>query len=211
MERKPGLLDYDGPIVRISQGILRLILLNLLFLVTCLPVVTLGAALLARSAVFLERCRDGGWKGHAAQNYFRAFRRCWKQGIILSGVLLPAGGILYLDFGWLGADTGTAPGILLGMLAVVTLLLAMFLEYYAAVLSVNPISMAQGVRTSLELLLANWWRALLAAAGKGGILLLLLSVPAVFLAALPLMLLIGHALAGYLTAALLGPTLRQTE
>ncbi len=207
MERKPGILDYDGPVMRISQEILRLIFLNLLFLITSLPVVTLGTALLARNGIFLQRCRDGSWRGHILQNYFSTFRNCWKQGSVLSGVLLLSGGILYLDFSWLAADAGTVSGLLLGMLAVVTLLLMMFLEYLLAVVSVKQIPLRQGGKEALRLLVVNWWRALLVAAGKGGVLLLFLYLPTFFIAALPVMLLIGISVTAYLTAALLGPTL----
>lgn len=207
MERKPGFLDYDGPVMRISREILRLILLNMLFLLTSLPAVTLGAAMLARSSVFLQRCREGDWQGHIVSRYFRAFRSCLKQGIVLSLLLLLGAGVLYLDFSWLMADAGMAPGILLGMLAVVTLVLMMLLEYLIAVLSTGRFSMGLGVKAAVRLLILNWWRALLVAAGKGGILLLFLSLPKAFIAALPAILLLGFSLTAYLTAALLGPTM----
>ncbi len=72
------------PDSKLMQGLSRLYdlaLLNCVFLLTCLPVVTIGAASAALYAVCLSM--DTQWEQGILRTYFRAFRANFRQGTVL--------------------------------------------------------------------------------------------------------------------------------
>ena len=75
------LFDADNAVYRIINRIADLIVLNLLFLCTCIPIVTIGPALTALYSVAMqlwEKEREG-----VIKQYFSAFKQNLRQGILL--------------------------------------------------------------------------------------------------------------------------------
>lgn len=72
-----------------------LTILNFLYLLTCLPVFTIGAATTALYTVTFRNTRD--WGRGLIRSYFRAFRDNFKQGTVLGLILLAVGGCTLLD------------------------------------------------------------------------------------------------------------------
>lgn len=62
-----------------------IIFLNLVFLLTCIPVVTIGAALISLYTVTLKMAKNE--EGYVIKDYLKAFRTNWKQGLIVGIVL----------------------------------------------------------------------------------------------------------------------------
>lgn len=62
-----------------------IIILNIIFLITCVPVVTAGAALVSLYTVTLKMARNE--EGYVIRSYFGAFRSNLRQGII-AGVIV---------------------------------------------------------------------------------------------------------------------------
>lgn len=75
-----------------------LTILNFLYLMTCLPVFTIGAATTALYTVSFRNTRD--WGNGQIKAYFQAFRDNFKQGTALWMILLVCGGAAFLD-AWL--------------------------------------------------------------------------------------------------------------
>lgn len=92
------MLQYDGPVIRFLVKIADLILLNILWVVCCLPVITVGPATIAAHYVALRIVKDEGTS--VVKLYIKSFRENLGQGIILGLAALLAGGILVLDL-WL--------------------------------------------------------------------------------------------------------------
>lgn len=90
------LLRYDSPVMQFMAKLFDLIVLNLLFLLCCLPVVTIGAACTALHTVCLKEAV--GEEPAITACFFRAFRKNFGQATILWLILLTAGGFLYVDF-----------------------------------------------------------------------------------------------------------------
>lgn len=93
--RKLKKLSIEHPFFEFMGNIGDWIILNVLFLVTSLPVVTLGMTLTAMYKVALRRVR--GESRYVAKEYFRACREEWKQGTKLWLFFLVTGGILLFD------------------------------------------------------------------------------------------------------------------
>lgn len=62
-----------------------IVFLNIVFLLTCIPIVTIGDALIALYSVSLKMAR--GEEGYVVRGYFKAFKDNFKKGIIVGIVL----------------------------------------------------------------------------------------------------------------------------
>ncbi len=62
-----------------------IVFLNLIFLLTCIPVITIGIALVSLYTVTLKMARNE--EGYVIKDYFKAFWTNWKQGLLV-GIIL---------------------------------------------------------------------------------------------------------------------------
>ncbi len=89
-------LAYDNVVLRFFNKVTDLVVLNLLFLLTSLPVFTMGTSLTALYAVNLRSIRYGD--GYVVRTYWGAFKKNFRQATLAWLFLLAAGGILFLDY-----------------------------------------------------------------------------------------------------------------
>ncbi|MGN0976552.1 MAG: YesL family protein [Faecousia sp.] len=99
-----GLFSPDSKFMQCMSRLCDLIILNLLFLLTCLPIITVGAA---STALYTVCFRMGTEREEGLlRTYFRAFRDNFRQGTALWGILalfLAASGVnLILCLNWNG-------------------------------------------------------------------------------------------------------------
>ncbi len=62
-----------------------IVFLNLIFLLTCIPVITIGIALISLYTVTQKMARNE--EGYVIKDYFKAFWANWKQGLLV-GIIL---------------------------------------------------------------------------------------------------------------------------
>lgn len=122
----PKFFNPDSPLMRFLTKLADLMILNLLFLLSCIPVVTIGAAWTALYYVTLKMVRDE--EDSIVRGFFRAFRRNWKQATILWLMVLGLGAVIVLDIRFLNAmgDSATAAAMktaveILGVLGLMVL------------------------------------------------------------------------------------------
>lgn len=107
-----SLFSLDSPLMRGLTVIADVMILNLLFIVTALPVFTLGAALTALNFTGMRIATDTC--SSVSGDYFRAFRQNFRQGSLVAlWLALPAAGLA----GWSFALPGLALDPLLGVVA----------------------------------------------------------------------------------------------
>lgn len=95
----------DGKLNTLLGRIADLVILNLLWLLCSLPVVTLGASTTAMYSVLLRVVRNE--ESYVLCSFFKAFRENIKQAtIIWLGIVLTAA-VLYFDFYFCGHTEGT--------------------------------------------------------------------------------------------------------
>lgn len=95
-----------------------LLILNLLWLLTSLPVLTLGASTSAAYAVLLRYVRDGGVP--VTKTFFRCFKENFLQATALWLLAIGMAGVLYVDWHFAKTVAG-AVGTLYSVLAIVLL------------------------------------------------------------------------------------------
>lgn len=90
-----GLFNYDNPVWRFVGKLGDLILLNLLWIICCIPIFTIGASTTAVYYVTLRLVRDED--GQTIRCFFRSFKENFKQATILWLIVLVTGIVLGID------------------------------------------------------------------------------------------------------------------
>lgn len=70
--------NLDSPVMRFLTKVADLIILNILFLICCIPIVTIGAASTALYTVTMKSVRDE--ESYVIRSYFKAFKDNFKIG-----------------------------------------------------------------------------------------------------------------------------------
>lgn len=89
-----GFFRYDSGFWSVMSRVFDLLLLNGLWIVVSIPIVTIGASTTALCAVVQKMIQ--GESVAVLSGYFKAFRENWKQGTILWLIYLVCGGWLLL-------------------------------------------------------------------------------------------------------------------
>lgn len=90
-----GIFNYDNPVWRFIGKFFDVIILNVLWVVCSLPIVTVGASTTAVYYVTLKLVRDE--EGSTVKGFFKSFKENFKQSTIIWLILLGAGLILAFD------------------------------------------------------------------------------------------------------------------
>lgn len=90
------IFGLNTPFSNLMTKMFNLVLLNLLFLICCIPVITIGASFCALHHVIFKMV-DGDNDPYVIKEYFAAFRSNFKQSTLTWLLLLFAGIFLYLD------------------------------------------------------------------------------------------------------------------
>lgn len=119
--------DLDSPLMQILNKVADLMILNLLTVLFCIPVITVGPALTAMHYVALKMARNE--ECYIARDFFKSFRLNLRQGIVLwlielFIILVLAGDFLILN--QMDISFGKVLRIVLIVIAVVAMFTFMF-------------------------------------------------------------------------------------
>ncbi len=140
---------WDGPLIRFFTMAGKLIILSLLWLVACLPVVTVGLATTALyyTTVKVVRCDSG----YLFQEYLGAFKREWKQGILFSVIYIVLYAVLWIDF-QVWTSRATVQGLLLSIVCLVLIVITtMSACYLFPLISRFELSFGDAIKTAFFL------------------------------------------------------------
>ena len=159
----------DSPLMRFLTKIADLMVLNILFCVTSIPLITIGASLTALYSVTLKMVRDE--EGSVSRSYFRSFRQNFRQATLLWLGVLVVLALLVLDIRVLnGMAEGTAPGLLRVGVEILALLGIMVLQYLLPSLARFEASLADTLKNACMMALAHLPKtALMTAAAVGAV------------------------------------------
>lgn len=94
-----GIFAPDGTVSSWLTKFTNLVILNVLWILCCLPIITAGAATTALYSVMLKIVRNS--EGYIIRDYFRAFKENFKQATVIWGgmlmflIMITAEGIYY--------------------------------------------------------------------------------------------------------------------
>lgn len=163
------LFRMDSPLMRFLTKIADLMVLNILFCVTSIPLITIGASWTALYSVTLKMVRDE--EGSVSRSYFRSFRQNFRQATLLWLGVLVVLALLVLDIRVLNGMTGgTAPGLLRVGVEILALLGIMVLQYLFPSLARFEASLADTLKNACMMALAHLPKtALMTAATVGAV------------------------------------------
>ncbi len=90
------IFDSEGPLFSTLGKMADLMLLNVLYLLCSLPVITIGASTTALYYVTLKMVKDE--EGYIFKSFFKAFLQNFRQATLIWLIFLPVGAILLLDY-----------------------------------------------------------------------------------------------------------------
>lgn len=163
------LFRMDSPLMRFLTKIADLMVLNILFCVTSIPFITIGASWTALYSVTLKMVRDE--EGSVSRSYFRSFRQNFRQATLLWLGVLVVLALLVLDIRVLnGMAGGTAPGLLRVGVEILALLGIMVLQYLFPSLARFEASLADTLKNACMMVLAHLPKtAMMTAAAVGAV------------------------------------------
>ena len=148
------LFRMDSPLMRFLTKIADLMVLNILFCITSIPLITIGASWTALYSVTLKMVRDE--EGSVSRSYFRSFRQNFRQATLLWLGVLVVLALLALDIRVLnGMAGGTAPGLLRVGVEILALLGIMVLQYLFPSLARFEASLADTLKNACMMALAH--------------------------------------------------------
>ena len=98
--------NLDGPVFVWLNRIADIMILNIIFLVFCIPVVTIGASFTAMSYVTLKMSE--GKEGYIIRSFWKSFRQNFRQSTIIWLILSAFGSLLGVEFYMLQQASGTS-------------------------------------------------------------------------------------------------------
>lgn len=199
------LFDADSPVMRFLSRMGDLMILNLLVTLCSLPIITIGASVTAMHYVMLKLVR--GEEGYITRDYFKSFKMNFKQATVIWLIMLAFLVIFGVDY-YLVVFSGIGfPQGLQKILTAIAIILVVVSAYIFPVLS----RFDNTVRSTLK----NGCIMSIMALPKAIVMTILFVVPVwiLFMAprAIPLVLLFGMSLPGYLSAMLYSQTFRKFE
>lgn len=144
----------DGPIMQFFAKILDMVIVSILFTVTCIPVITVGCALASLYDTAAKSIKQG--EGQAVKTYFHCFRVNFRQGLgagilcdLIAGLMF---GNLYLV---VTMDLGNV-GLVFGALFLAVLItLFVLMSYGFPLLSRYEVSIGRLLVSSFQLSVLN--------------------------------------------------------
>ncbi len=90
------LFNLDNPVMQALSRLFDLALLNIIYVITCIPIITIGTATTAMYYVLLKVAR--GEEPYIIKNYFKSFKENFKQATIVWFIVGFAWVIIGFDF-----------------------------------------------------------------------------------------------------------------
>ena len=187
-----SIFNPDSKFTHYTNKFSDLITLNLWFVLTSLPLITIGASATAMHYVLLRIYRDD-LEYSITKNYFRAFRENFRQATTIWIIYVVFGAILFADLFFM-----TNPGFLKILVTIVSILLVLSLSWVFVLQSryANPIYAT--IRNAVVFSIMHPIDTVLMCALMLLPMLLLISKPST----IPIMVICGYTLCGIVRTAI---------
>lgn len=91
-----GIFSADSPFFRFCSWLADVFMLNLIFVITCIPIITIGASLSALNVISIQMIKKQ--EGYIIRGFLKEFRKHFKKSTILWLLMLFVGVVLGIDF-----------------------------------------------------------------------------------------------------------------
>lgn len=102
------IFSLDSPFVQFMNKVADIMWLNILFIICCIPVVTIGASITAMYYVTLKMVRNE--EAYITKSFFKSFKMNFRQATVIWLIILAAGGVLAFDYAIMSGRMGITIG-----------------------------------------------------------------------------------------------------
>ncbi len=142
-----------NPILDFINTLCNFIVLNLVFLITCLPVITIGTALSSLYYVTLREAR--GEYGYLVRPYLAEFRKNLKSGTAAFCVLFLVGAILLFNLAFWYSFGTVVTSVLAGLFIIALFLWLFVFTYTFPLIARFENTTTQTVKNAFQLMMTN--------------------------------------------------------
>jgi uncharacterized membrane protein YesL len=196
--------DMESPLIRALSRLADLMILNICFIISCIPIFTIGAALTGMYYVTLKMAAHE--EGYIFRAYVKSFKQNFRQSTLIWLIVLAVGVMLGVDVMILMSSTGSLIRIMF------VLILATILFYLMVVLYVFPLQsrfenkIATTIKNALILSIAQFPKTILMLVITIGAVLLTLWNSYTIVWGLLVWLLVGFSALAYIHSIFLNKT-----
>lgn len=147
-----NLFNIDSPLMRFLSKVADMIILNILFLITCIPIFTIGASMTALHYVTLRMV--SGEEGAVSKDYFRSFRQNFRQATVIWLILVAFALLLSYDIRLVWNGGGYVNTVVKVLSVIAGVALVMVLLYVFAILAKFNNSVKGTIRNAVAISLA---------------------------------------------------------
>ena len=188
------LFSPESALFRITERLTNLVVLNLLYLVFCIPIVTIGPATAALHYVTLKYAANEEDRVWAP--FIHSFRQNLKQGILVGLIATAVGVFLAFDLYWIYqmVNAGQAfDKVVLVLVSLACIVYLMMTAYIYPLLASYDNSIKQMFRTAIILAIRHLPATLCMAVISAAPIILLMYTPTTFMVSLTFYFFIGFA------------------
>lgn len=191
----------DNVIVRALNKICDMVCLNVLWLICCIPIITIGASTTALYTIMLKMVKNE--EGYIFRGFFKAFKSNFKQSTIIWIILLLLGIVCWIDFRVAGVISGTAGIVLRSIFLLVGVVLFSVMIYVFPLTARYENTIRATFRNAVILTVGKLPYTILMIAVTVGAVIVSLWNTATLMFALPLWFLIGGSLIAWINSYIL--------
>lgn len=196
-----SLFNPDGPLVAFGEHLFNIMAISILWVICCIPIVTIGPATCALYYVAVKRIRKNN--GSLLKNFFGSFRDSLRTGIPLTCIVLIYATVMVAAIRALNgnAEIGSLETYLSYAAKALLVPLLLVLPYLSPVISRFTIGIGALLRLSLVMSIRFFWRTIL--------LLALITGSAILLWFIPYSVIVLPGLCALVCSFLIEPALRK--
>lgn len=192
-----GIFNVDSGFNRTLTKIADMVLLSFYWLICCLPVVTIGAS---TTALYYACMKNHLEEGTNTRNFFHAFIRDLKQSLVLELIVVVVAGLLVVDLYVLPQMNIPLGGLVQIILTACAVIGIAMLSYLFPLLARFETTMIRRFQNAIYMSLMNFQYTLLIVAVNCVPLLVLVLMPDLFVAVIPLVALVWPGAAALINA-----------
>lgn len=168
------MMNLNSPFFRLITNIGNLILVSILWIIGCIPIVTIGASTAALYYNCVKVIRHG--RGYLFSSFLQAYRSNLKQGIVVTllGILISF--VLYMDFRYITA-LDAAPQYLVAIYQICMTFFASLLIYLVATMSRFSVSFFQLLKLSVFMMIRHFYYTIVMLVLLITVIILMMAVP----------------------------------
>lgn len=192
-----GLFSLDGKLFSFLNRLADLVILNILFMICCLPVFTIGASVTGMYYITMKMVKNE--ECYIIKGFFKSFRQNFRQATILWLMALTAGIVLAVDFQIVISMDTQFSKVMQVLLMVVLLIYAFVMAYLFPLLAKFDNTVKNSLRNAFLMSIRHLPFTILLLLIPAAVVMLIYTVPRLF----AVFLLMGFTLPAFVGSFLL--------